>query len=211
MLRRPSIDPKIGGDAILVTANHVFDDIAGDFAIVYLTQKQADGTFIKLPHQIQIRKNGANLWTKHPTADIATMLFPLANTFVAAIDGIVNVDWLAGDASFQNLDLQPGDELSCLGFPFGLESNEAGFPILRSGKIASFPVYPTKVAPRLLLDIRIFGGNSGGPVFYDYASRRKFGTNLENTQDARGIAGVLVEDVSMTQKVEGYFETSSST
>ena len=30
-----------------------------------------------------------------------------------------------------------GDELLCLGYPLGAEANDAGFPILRSGKIAS--------------------------------------------------------------------------
>jgi hypothetical protein len=192
----------------MVTAHHVFDDIQGDFATIYLTQKQADGTFAKFPFTLQIRNKGANLWTKHPTADIATMLFPLPESFRNSIDGLAGTELLARDIDIQSQDIQPGEELSCLGFPFGLESNSAGFPILRSGKIASFPVYPSKIAPQILLDIRIFGGNSGGPVFFDYVNRRRFGSKAQPV-DLRGIIGVLRQDISRDETFEGYFETST--
>lgn len=193
---------------VIVTAHHVLDSFQGDFATIYLTQKQVDGTFAKIPFTLKIRNKGANLWTKHPEADIATMLFPLPESLRNTIDSLVGTELLARDIDIQSEDIQPGEELSCLGFPFGFESNSAGFPILRSGKIASFPVYPSKIAPKILLDIRIFGGNSGGPVFFDYVNRRRFGSK-EQTADLRGIIGVLTEDYSYTEKFEGYFETST--
>ena len=198
---------KSVGQPVLVTAHHVLDEIKGDISIVYFTQKQPDGSFKKMSYQLQIRNKGINLWTKHPTADIATMLFLLPTTFRDTIDDVVSSALLARDADLEKEDLQPGEELSCLGYPFGIESNAAGFPILRSGKIASFPVYPSKIAPQILLDIRIFGGNSGGPVFFDYTNRRRFGTGL-NYHEWRGIAGVLVQDISYEQTSEGYFGSS---
>ena len=75
---------------------------------------------------------------------------------------------LVDDEDMAAHDLRPGEELCWLGFLFGLESNTAGFPILRSGRIASFPVHPSVRASRILLDMKIFGGNSGGPVFFDF-------------------------------------------
>jgi hypothetical protein len=207
LIANPTSDMNLS-QAVLVTANHVLDEIKSDSATVYLIQKQTDGTFMKLPHTLQIRNKGLNLWTKHPVADIATMMFPLPPAFKNTIDGVIPSTFLARDADIQKEDLQPGEELNCLGFPFGIESNSAGFSILRSGKIASFPVYPSKIAPQILLDIRIFGGNSGGPVFFDFVNRRRFGTGL-SVNEWRGIAGVLIQDISYEQTSEGYFGSST--
>ncbi len=52
-----------------------------------------------------------------------------------------------------------------LGYPWGMSANTAGFPILRAGKVASYPIAPTREFPTFLLDFSVFPGNSGGPVF----------------------------------------------
>ena len=58
-----------------------------------------------------------------------------------------------------------------LGFPRGLAANAAGFPILRAGRVASYPVAPARIFPTFLLDFSVFPGNSGGPVFMSGPSR----------------------------------------
>jgi hypothetical protein len=62
--------------------------------------------------------------------------------------------------------MTPGDNLKCLGFPLGRESNPAGFAILRTGDIASYPLLPTAQTKTFLMDFRVFKGNSGGPVYF---------------------------------------------
>ena len=57
--------------------------------------------------------------------------------------------------------------MMALGFPQGLSANPAGFPILRSGRVASYPLGPSTAFPTFLLDFRVFPGNSGGPVWLD--------------------------------------------
>jgi hypothetical protein len=193
---------------VMVTANHVLEEIQGDSATLCLAQKQPDGSFTKVNHPIQIREHGTNLWTRHPNADVATMVVSLPKSFLDTLDAVAGTDLLAGDEAMQTQDLCPGEELYCLGFPLGLESNPAGFPILRSGRISSFPVYPSKRAPQILLDARVFGGNSGGPVFFDLEGRRKFGTG-SSSLDWRGIAGVLSQDISHVQQIDDYFESST--
>jgi len=93
-------------------------------------------------------------------------------------------DFLAGDTEFEKYELHPGDELLCLGFPLGVQANEAGFPILRSGKIASYPLTPLKVVKHFLFDFKIYPGNSGGPVYFSYSGRTygdtgRLGENLQ--------------------------------
>ena len=82
--------------------------------------------------------------------------------------------------------------MMALGFPRGLAANQAGFPILRSGRVASFPVAPAKSFPTVLLDFTVFPGNSGGPVFMSQAARRRVGAT-ENGQDVQFIAGLLTQ------------------
>lgn len=77
----------------------------------------------------------------------------------------------ASDDELNRFEIHPGDELNCLGYPMGWESNPVGFPILRSGKIASYPICPTSDHPTFLFDFEVFGGNSGGPVFMVESSR----------------------------------------
>ena len=52
-----------------------------------------------------------------------------------------------------------------LGYPRGFSANDAGFPILRAGRVASYPLTPPARYPTYLLDFSVFAGNSGGPVY----------------------------------------------
>jgi hypothetical protein len=53
---------------------------------------------------------------------------------------VLPIDLLANDDLIEKFEIHPGDELLCLGFPLFV-SSDSGFPILRSGKIASFSDY----------------------------------------------------------------------
>jgi len=78
---------------------------------------------------------------------------------------VPSTESIATDEVFENKLIIPGDKLFILGYPFGLEANDAGFPILRTGTVASHPLSPIKYYKTFLLDFDVFGGNSGGPVF----------------------------------------------
>src|ERR1019366_8549499 len=99
----------------------------------------------------------------------------------------IPLDWLAGGDTFAKYNIGPGDEMMVLGYPQGLSANTAGFPILRSGRVAS-PVETGDVSPTFLLDFRVFPGNSGGPVFMAEAARRRPGA--DQAQEVQFIAGM---------------------
>ena len=78
----------------------------------------------------------------------------------------------------------------------GLAANQAGFPILRSGRVASYPIAPAKIFPTFLLDFSVFPGNSGGPVFMTTQARRA-GADAAQPQF---IAGLLTQQVELNNE-----------
>jgi S1-C subfamily serine protease len=163
---RPNVIP-VQGIAVLVTAAHVLDGIQGDMATLHLRQRVDDKTnrWVQIPFQIQIRSNNQPLWARNPAADVAAMNVTLPDFVVKQIKPITPLMFV-DDEKLLEYKVNPGDEVRCLGYPLGVQSNEAGFPVLRSGKIASYPLTPTAQTKTFLVDLRIFKGNSGGPVFF---------------------------------------------
>jgi hypothetical protein len=155
---------------VMVTAAHVLDEIAGDDATVFLRKRAADGALRKVPFTIKIRDKGNPLFVRHDSADVVAMYLSLPNDIISNLK-LIPTNLLANDKVFEKYEIHPGDELLCLGYPFLAESNEAGFPILRSGKIASYPLIPAKTVKTFLFDFTVFEGNSGGPVYMDYNGR----------------------------------------
>jgi hypothetical protein len=158
---------------VLVTAAHVLDDVAGEKITLNYREKNPDGTYTVNPHEIAIRAGSQNLFVKHPNVDVATMHVRMPQSF--ADRQLVDVELLAQEHDIKRFELHAGDILRCLGFPL-FASTEHWFPILRSGMIASHPLLPTEVHNNWLFDFQVFGGNSGGPVYFVDHNRRYEGT-----------------------------------
>jgi hypothetical protein len=137
---------------------------------------------------------GRPIWVRHPTQDIAAIAIQAPPEFTKAA---IPLKWLADDRTFSRYAVRPGDEMMALGFPRGLSSNRAGFPILRWGRVASYPLSPVSSFPTFLLDFRVFDGNSGGPVFMADPGRGR-GEAAAAGVDGPGayfVAGVLTKQV----------------
>ncbi|WP_460977657.1 S1 family peptidase [Spirosoma knui] len=192
MLLKPSKRDSLSGYKIMITAAHVLDNIKADSAVLYLRKKRVDSTFVIFPVSIPVRKNGVPLWTRHPTADVAVMYVFLP---AAAYVTWLNTNILASEKQLiENFDLQPGKESLSLGFPKGFSANEEGFPILRTGRIASYPIFPVKRYPLVLYDAEIFEGNSGGPVYNisTFTLRNSVYDNTKGFQQIIGLVSVQV-------------------
>jgi V8-like Glu-specific endopeptidase len=183
---------------ILVTANHVFDKMPGANARVGYRIANADGSWSYSPQSLKIRDaQGHALWTHHPTRDVAAIAITAPATFAKAA---IPEDYLAQDDTFSKYDVTSGDQMMTLGFPRGLAANSAGFPILRAGRVASYPIAPAKIFPTFLLDFSVFPGNSGGPVFMSGPSRHALDANGQGGQDVEFIAGLLTQQVELNSE-----------
>jgi len=191
------IAPDGSPRTVLVTAGHVFSKMPSAEARIGYRIENADGSWSYSPQKLKIRDaDGKKLWTQHPSRDVAVMSITAPEPFAKAA---IPLTWLAQDDTFQTNQVGAGDEMMALGFPRGLAANQAGFPILRSGRVASFPVAPAKAFPTFLLDFTVFPGNSGGPVFMSQAARRRVGAT-ENGQDVQFIAGLLTQQVELNNE-----------
>ncbi|QND74705.1 S1 family peptidase [Tardiphaga robiniae] len=153
---------------VLVTAAHVFDDIEGDVATITTREKQTDGSYVVKPKSLFIRDSGKPIFVRHPSLDVAAIYVALPASYGAMKQ--IGDTLLASEADVSKYEIHAGDELFCLGYPLGA-SGPYGFPVLRSGKIASFPLTPVKLHPSWIFDFRVFPGNSGGPVYLIDRSR----------------------------------------
>lgn len=188
---RPDDTPRV----VLVTAAHVLDQMEQPEARIGWRTALPDGNWRFDPQPLTIRDDaGAPLWTRHPERDVAVMEIVAPEAFARAA---IPLAWLADENAFEAWQVGPGDELLSLGFPRGLSANRAGFPILRVGRIASWPLSPVSAFPTFLLDFTVFPGNSGGPVFWTPTARKRLGT-VE--PDSAFIAGLLSQEVRVNDE-----------
>ena len=207
LINAPTPDGK--PRTVLITANHVFERMPSADARVGYRTANPDGSWSYSPQTLTIRDaKGAELWTRHPSRDVAAISITAPAEFAKAA---IPLNWLADDDTFTRNAVSAGDEMMALGFPRGLSANQAGFPILRSGRVASYPVAPARIFPTFLLDFSVFPGNSGGPVFVTGQSyRRKLAQSadaaaVDAAQGGGGgetqfIAGLLTQQVELNKE-----------
>jgi S1-C subfamily serine protease len=196
---------------ILITAAHVLVSMPSSNATIFFREKEGE-LYRKVSWQFPIRAHGTNLWMQHPKADVAAMLIRIPKTIAPSdLKGVtLSTDFLADEKFFADAVIHPGDELRVLGYPYALEANNMGFPILRSGRIASFPVGPSSNNPTFLLDFRIFPGNSGGPV-YILDTQRQMEANKIGLVNAQAVVGLISEQATVSEQIRGLTETMMKT
>ncbi len=151
---------------LLITAAHVLEQMDGDEATLVARKETADQQFERLNFALKIRREKKPLWTRHPTQDVAVLPVELPPE---AHVSRVSLALLATDDMLRANEVHPGDLLRCPGFPHAaqFEPNAAGFPLIRLGCLASFPIVPTQSTKSLLFDFNTFEGDSGAPVYLE--------------------------------------------
>jgi len=174
--------------AVLITSSHLLDSLRSDRALLGLRDKRWDGTWEERPWWIDIRRDGKPLWLRHKDVDVAALCISLPRF---ADIPLRSMDFLADEGTFERYEIHPGDELMCLGYSSvnGVHGS-GGFPILRGGKIASYPLLPVRRVPTFRYDVEIFKGYSGGPVYFSQVGRLYDGVSHPE-EHIQFIAGLL--------------------
>lgn len=202
IVTRPSPADASQTQFILVTANHVLESTPGDETTIVFRVREADGTYKKSPAKLIIRAEGKPRWTKHPTDDVAAIVVTPPNPVDLPS---VPMDLLATDDAIEKMQIHPGDTLSYAGYPHRVEANEAGFPLLRNGAIASYPLLPTAKNHVLLLGANSFEGDSGSPVFMAATARVIEG---KGTEKVRMIMGLVSAQQFIDEELKTLYGTT---
>ena len=163
VLVRPKTKEEQTGRLALITAAHVLEKAEGDEITVGFRRQEADGGYSRLPVTLKVRDNGKPLWSKHPKHDVAAIE-------IESPQGVephrLTVEHLATAADLKTVE--PGELVHCLTYPHApvFEPNQPGFPVIRLGCLASYPLFPIEKQPTFLVDYNAFEGDSGGPVIW---------------------------------------------
>ena len=172
-------------EVVLVTAAHVLEKMHDDKVRIGWRVQLSSGKWTYRPQDVTIRKAGKPLWVQHPRQDVAVMAIDVPTGVATSGIPVTILD----ESAVAESQWRPGEDMSTLGYPNGLAANNEGFPILRSGRLASWPVLPTADYPSFLLDLTAIPGNSGGPVFMTLRS----GPGADPVRTA--VTGVLTREV----------------
>lgn len=155
-------------DHLLVSAAHVFENGKAPTCNVAFRTVGGPAEPARRDVTITLRDGERRLWTRHPAADVAVIAVRPPND--ADLQPF-SVDQLADRERLEAGVVRAGKRVWIACFPAQLESNKAGWPILRHGTIATHPLLPIDDVPTLLVDYSHFGGDSGSAAVLDDAGR----------------------------------------
>lgn len=161
LVRLPPLAGATADRHVLVTAAHVLEAMAGTECQLILRRTEPDGRFVRLEHTIPIRDNDQPRWRRHADADVAVLPVDLpAEATIQAFD----LAQIADEAALAERRVHVGLSAWVAGYPAGMEGNEAGWPVLRHGTIASYPLLPLAACRTIFVNAQTFPGDSGSPV-----------------------------------------------
>lgn len=148
---------------VLVTAAHALEQMQQSTCTMVLRVQNDDMSYSRQEITLTIRSNGEPLWVRHPDLDIAAMQIELPESTAAKplpFEQLAETMWLTQQK------LRVGSDVFIPGYPVALESNDAGWPVLRKGTVATHPLVPVDHAKQVFINASTFGGDSGAPVMY---------------------------------------------
>lgn len=191
---------------VLVTAAHGFQQISGEACWIILREKRDDDTYVRREHRLSLRDGDKPRWKKHPDADIAVMPIDLPPGVEVTP---FHLEQLATERDVAQRRVRVAQEAWIPGYPAQLEASPAGWPVLRRGSLASYPLAPVSANKTMLINASSFGGDSGAPVVVFPTVERA--TESAASHDAKQvtrplIAGMVLGMHRQTDKTTTPFE-----
>lgn len=178
---------------VVVTAKHLLEEIKGEYAYLVM-RKKLGKQHITFTHKLKIREGDKKVWAEaDEDVDIAVVALDLPHEDQFEFK-ILSENYLIEDSGIDEMELNAGDDLQCLGFPHKVYYTNSAFPILRSGKLASFY---EKNHNAFLFDFQVYPGNSGGPVFVNL--RTEINNRGEQISIQPAIVGVISGQIESSE------------
>jgi hypothetical protein len=150
---------------VVLTSVHVLNTIGKGPLIIGFRMPDSSGeSQVSLLAFTPPKQHGRELfYVRHPHHDLAAFALHIPANLAAraAIPSCLDEKMLSRDGK----SLHSGVEVSFLGYPEVLPGTEGAFPVLRSGRVASYPVGTPQAHGRFLINSNVYPGDSGAPVF----------------------------------------------
>ena len=169
---------------VMVTAAHLLEAAGGRPLFIGARMPDASGGARISLIEFRPKRDGRRFYVRHPYHDIAAfeMHIPKEAASLVALPSFL------GDKAHDRKLLRVGDEVSFVGFPEVLPEMEGLFPVLRTGRVASYPVGSAQAGGLFVINADVYPGDSGAPVF---AVGRRGHPEL---------AGIIIRRVTADQK-----------
>jgi hypothetical protein len=157
-------DPKNPGvlSPVVFTAGHILDSVGKGPLVIGVRVPDLSGEPQVAAIPLPVPRSGPPFYVRHPKVDIGAF----EPDVPAEIIGTILPSFLKDTSIARGSDsLRAGTDVSFLGFPDVLPGTPGGFPVLRSGKIASFSTAALQSEGVFLINADVYPGDSGGPVF----------------------------------------------
>ena len=157
---------------VVFTSVHVLDTVGKGPLIIGLRLPDAKGEskVVLLAFTPAKTRGKERFYVRHPRHDIAAFAMELPPEFAGQVDmpSALEEHMMTRDGK----SLHSGMEVSFLGYPDVQPGTEGAFPVLRSGRVASYPVGTAQAHGRFLINADVYPGDSGAPVFLASQGRR---------------------------------------
>jgi len=174
---------------LLVSAAHTFENIASQEATLVVRRRDESGTWGRHDLSVRLRSDEAPLWTRHPSSDIAVLPIELPTGTVCtpfALDDVATAE------DFDSGRVHLGQQARVACFPAQTESDPVGWPVLRTGHVATPQLSPAADVQQFFVDYAHFAGDSGGAVVVEGPTPR--------------VAGVVVGMQRQTDRISSPYE-----
>lgn len=179
---------------VLVTNKHVIENSAiGKF---YLTSANADGSAIKQSHRLVEIENFASQWILHPDPNIDLAVFRLGPLLNKALNEnhpffYMPITPRIIPTTQQRESLSVLEEVIMVGYPDGIWDHVNNFPVIRKGITATHCAVNLNGRAEFLVDMAIFPGSSGSPVFvYNNGYKASFNGNISAGMPSLQLIGI---------------------
>ena len=169
-------EPGLSGNNVtaVVTSAHVLEAKGNGPVFIALRVPDDLGNVHTAVITIQPEPGSGRYYVRHPEHDVAAFAIeiPPEAAGIIALPSCLE----SKDIGRRGAVLHAGDEVYFAGFPEVMTLSDGVFPLLRSGRVASYPAGTPEAGDMFYIDANAYPGDSGAPVF---AVRGRGGPRLE--------------------------------
>lgn len=192
---------------VIVTNRHVFENVKKIDLYFNPAGKDNKIDFNGIKIGVCIIEAQKNCWYAHPNSDIDLAILPVAK-IVAQLHSEGKIPYMLyfTRSTFPKeeewITLTALEQVVVVGYPAGIWDSTNNLPVLRRGVTATHPKIDFHGRPEFLVDVAVYPGSSGSPIFLYEHKDLMLGQELNLGKDKPRLAGILSEIYAYRQSGE---------